>query len=110
MIYNITGDIKLGDTCEKKSQLRPHIVWFGESVPMFEKAIEITSLADCLIIIGSSMQVYPAANLIYAVEPEIPIYFIDPKPNVMESHFKKLTVIAESATVGMEKLLQILVK
>jgi len=106
LIYNITGDIKLGDTCEKKSQLRPHIVWFGESVPMFEKAIEITSLADCLIIIGTSMQVYPAASLVHYVKPDIPKFFIDPKPTIQNNYLKNLIIIPKKATIGVTELIE----
>jgi len=108
LIYNWDTDLQLGDVCKKGTQLRPHIVWFGEAVPNLTLAEEITQTADILIIIGTSMQVYPAANLIYAIKPTTPIYFIDPKPNISENHFKNLTVIAETATVGMEKLINIL--
>ena len=108
LVYDWDGDLKLGDLCKQNSQLRPHIVWFGEAVPNLTRAEEITQTADILIIIGTSMQVYPAANLIYAVKENTPIYFIDPKPNVSESHFDNLNVISESATVGMEKLINIL--
>jgi len=106
LVYNITKDINLGDTCEKNSQLRPHIVWFGESVPMLEKAIEITSFADCLIIIGTSMQVYPAASLVHYIEPGIPIFFIDPKPSIQSSDFNNLTIIPEKATIGVSILVE----
>ena len=108
LIYDWDTDLHLGDVCKKRSQLRPHIVWFGEAVPNLSLAEEITQTADILIIIGTSMQVYPAANLIYVVKPATPIYFIDPKPNVIESHFENLTVFAEPATVGMQKLYQLL--
>ena len=108
LIYDWDTDLHLGDVCKKGSQLRPQIVWFGEAVPNLSLAEEITQTADILIIIGTSMQVYPAANLIYVLNPATPIYFIDPKPNVTESHFENLTVFAESATVGMQKLYQLL--
>lgn len=104
LVYNWEKDLKLGDMCKKGSQLRPHIVWFGEDVPNLTIAEEITQTADILIIIGTSMQVYPAANLIYAVTSNTPIYFIDPKPNISENSFKNLTIFAENATVGMEEL------
>ncbi|WP_405570058.1 SIR2 family NAD-dependent protein deacylase [Winogradskyella sp. Asnod2-B02-A] len=99
-------DLKLGDTCEKGYQLRPHIVWFGEAVPMIEKAVEICYTADILVIIGTSMQVYPAASLIDYVQPNTPIYYIDPKPAM--SNNGKVTVIAKSATEGMKDLLSTL--
>jgi len=106
LIYNIRGDIKLGDTCEKKSQLRPHIVWFGESVPMLEKAIKIASLADCLIVIGTSMQVYPAASLVHYVKTDIPKFFIDPKPKINNNTLKNLTIIPQKATIGVTELIE----
>lgn len=108
LVYNWDTDVTFNDKCEKGSQLRPHIVWFGEDVPELERAALITQSADILVIVGTSMQVYPAANLIYEVTPEIPIYFIDPIPNVSENQFPNLTVIVEKATVGMEQLIKIL--
>ncbi|MCL8007785.1 NAD-dependent deacylase [Gelidibacter japonicus] len=100
------GDIKLGDTCPEGHQLRPHIVWFGEMVPMMEAAMEVCATADVLIIIGTSMQVYPAASLMHYVPEGIPIFFIDPKP-VMNSR-GNLTVIPETATKGVKQLLELL--
>ena len=99
-------DIVLGDTCKKGHQLRPHIVWFGEDVPMIEKAVTICEIADILVIIGTSMQVYPAASLMHYVPQNTPTYFIDPKPNIDSK--KNLTVIAEIATVGMGKVIEFL--
>jgi NAD-dependent deacetylase len=101
-------ELVLGDLCSKKSQLRPHIVWFGEMVPLLEKAIEITQNADILIIIGTSMQVYPAASLIDFVEPNTPIYFIDPKPVVLENNFNNLTIIKATASSGTDQLISYL--
>ena len=101
-------ELVLGDLCSKKSQLRPHIVWFGEMVPLLEKAIEITQNADILIIIGTSMQVYPAASLIDFVEPNTPIYFIDPKPVVSENNFNNLTIITAIASSGTDQLISYL--
>jgi len=95
-------DLILGDTCKKGYQLRPHIVWFGEAVPMIEKAVDVCMTADILVIIGTSMQVYPAASLIHYVPENTQTYFIDPKP-ALETK-KNLTVIAESATLGVKKL------
>ena len=92
-------DINLGDLCKKGHQIRPHIVWFGEDVPMLDKAIQICKNTDVLIIIGTSMQVYPAASLMHYAPQNTPTYFIDPKPN-MESN-KNLTVIAKPATIGL---------
>lgn len=104
LIYSWNKDVLLGDFCEEKSQLRPHIVWFGEEVPMLEKAIEITSKADILMIIGTSMQVYPAANLINFIASEIPVYFIDPNPSIKKNYFPNLRVFAEKASTGVVKV------
>lgn len=101
-------DLFLGDTCKKDYQLRPHIVWFGEDVPMIEKGVKICETADVLLIIGTSMQVYPAASLMHYVPENTPTYFIDPKPNI--SSRENLTVIAETATSGMDILKSILNK
>lgn len=99
-------DLVLGDTCKNGHQLRPHIVWFGEDVPMIPKAISICETADILMIIGTCMQVYPAASLIHYVPQNTPIYFIDPKPNIESKD--NLTVIAEPATVGVKKVVELL--
>ena len=110
LIYSWEEDLVLGDTCEKGSQLRPHIVWFGEAVPMIEKAAEIVSQADILVIIGTSMQVYPAAGLVDFVSTDVPIYFIDPKPNFNPSHYRnKITIIEDGAVGGTNTLLKKLV-
>ncbi len=79
LIYDWEEDVKLGDLAEDKAQLRPHIVWFGEAVPAIEEAIELVESADILLIIGTSMQVYPAAGLINYLTFGKPIYLIDPK-------------------------------
>jgi len=94
-------DLNLGDLCENGHQLRPHIVWFGEQVPLLDKAIQITETADILIIIGTSMQVYPAASLINFVATTTPIYFVDPKPSVNSSQYNSLKVIEDTAAKGV---------
>lgn len=104
--FEYKSDIKVGDTCPNGHQLRPHIVWFGETVPMIEKAVELCETADILVIIGTSMQVYPAAGLMHQVPEGIPIYFIDPNPAVKSTG--NLKVIAATATEGVKKLLEIL--
>lgn len=109
LIYNWEEDLILGNTCEKDSQLRPHIVWFGEEVPMLENAIQITEQADILVIIGTSMQVYPAASLINFVSTGTPIYFIDPKPAIDEQSYRNLTIIRDNATKGSSILFKKLV-
>ncbi|WP_424000540.1 SIR2 family NAD-dependent protein deacylase [Maribacter sp. IgM3_T14_3] len=108
-IFECTHDIILGDTCENGFQLRPHIVWFGEAVPLLEDAIAITEKADYLIIVGTSMQVYPAAGLIDFVNSGTPIYFIDPKPSITESHKKNLTIITQNAVDGLPTLVASLI-
>lgn len=108
LVYTWTKDLKIGDYCKNGSQLRPHIVWFGEAVPMLDKAIEITKKANILVIIGTSMQVYPAASLIHYIPINTPIYFIDPKPNISNNSYDNLTVFSEKASVGVEKLVSIL--
>ena len=97
-------DLCEGDLCQKNSQLRPHIVWFGELVPLLDTAIKLTAKADYVIIVGTSMQVYPAASLINYAKREAQIFFIDPNPSI-ESQ-KNLQVIAEKASVGVPTLVE----
>jgi len=99
-------DLVLGDKCEKGYQLRPHIVWFGEEVPMIEKAVGICETANILVIIGTSMQVYPAASLMHYAPQNTPTYFIDPKPNIGSK--ENLIVISETATIGIKKMMLLL--
>ncbi len=108
LVYEWKKDLKVGDKAEDSNQLRPNIVWFGEAVPMLDKAIEIIKKADILVIIGTSMQVYPAASLIHYIQPDISIYFIDPKPNINQNSYNNLTIISEKASVGVEKLINLL--
>ena len=105
-VYDWKKDLNLGDLCERGTQLRPHIVWFGEMVPMLEKAANITTTADIVMIIGTSMQVYPAASLVSYAHPTAPVYYVDPKPATSYEleQSKKLKVIAERATVGVRKV------
>ncbi|WP_372768844.1 NAD-dependent deacetylase [Lutibacter sp.] len=109
LIYDWNKAMNLGDFCEENSQLRPHIVWFGEDVPLFDKALEITSEADILIIVGTSMQVYPAAHLINCAKSTISIYFIDPKPVIQQNLYSNLTVLAEKASIGVVKVVNQLI-
>ena len=95
-------DLNLGDCDEKGNQLRPHIVWFGEAVPLIEKAIEIVETADILVIIGTSLQVYPAAGLMNYVSQNVPVYYIDPKPATIYDLPNKLKVLPLSAVEGMK--------
>ncbi|NOU61535.1 SIR2 family NAD-dependent protein deacylase [Marinifilum caeruleilacunae] len=108
LVYELDKwELKLEDTCEKGSPLRPHIVWFGESVPAISEAAEIVSQADILLIIGTSLNVYPAAGLIDYAPNNIPVYIIDPNQPAVHSN-KNITFITEKASVGMEKLFEIL--
>jgi len=104
LVYNIQGwELKEGDRCEKGSQLRPNIVWFGEMVPMMEVAVEKTLSADIFIVIGTSLQVYPAAGLMEYVNESNPKFIIDPNmPNVISR--PNLFLIEEIGSVGMEKV------
>lgn len=97
-------NLVLGNLCKKNYQLRPHIVWFGEMVPLLEKAIKITQTADILVIIGTSMQVYPAASLVDYVKPNTPIYFIDMKPTVSINDYNNFTIIKDFASNGTDTL------
>lgn len=103
LVYEWKKDLNLGDLAEDAAQLRPHIVWFGEAVPMFDSAIEIVRDADAILIVGTSMQVYPAAHLVHYAKQAIPIYFIDPKPSINQNSFQNLTIIEEGAVTGVKK-------
>ncbi|MCA0960483.1 NAD-dependent deacylase [Muricauda ruestringensis] len=105
-ILDWTGDLVLGDSDENGHQLRPHIVWFGEMVPMLETTAQITQQAEILIIVGTSMQVYPAASLIHYAPSNTPIYFIDPRPNIRASDFENLTIIPKTAAEGVPTLVE----
>jgi len=95
-------EINIGDTCENGFQLRPHIVWFGEAVPAIEEAIQITKEADILIVVGTSLNVYPAASLINYVPSNTPIYLVD--PNEVAVSKQNITIIQEPASTGLEKV------
>jgi len=103
-----TTDLVLGDMCSKGYQLRPHIVWFGEAVPLFGKALKVCETADILFIIGTSLQVYPAASLMHYVGSHVPIYYIDPRPTITSNH--QIHVIAESASMGVSKAIGLIQK
>ncbi len=94
-------EIKAGDVCEVGSQIRPHIVWFGEAVPEMERAIELTEDADIFVTIGTSLNVYPAANLINVVESHIPKYLVDPGDFNLD-YVKNLTIIKSTAVEGLK--------
>lgn len=104
LIYNIGyGEIKPGDKCEKGSQLRPHIVWFGEAVPMMEEAMRISSVADIFVVIGSSLNVYPAAGLVEYAPADADVYLIDPNDVYLPGN-RQVRVIKAGASEGMEIL------
>ncbi len=104
LVYDIEGwELKLGDKCPKGSQLRPHVVWFGESVPKMDQAIELARAAEILIIIGTSLVVYPAASLIDFVPRRAKKYLVDPS-DLQISEERGIIHINERATVGVPKL------
>ena len=98
-------EIKAGDVCEVGSQVRPHIVWFGEAVPEMDKATALSEEADIFITIGTSLNVYPAANLIHVVKSDIPKYLIDPGDFNLD-YIKNLKVIKATAVEGMKVLMK----
>ena len=102
-IYEIKGDINVGDLAEDGYQLRPHIVWFEEDVPMMEMAVKILRDADYFVVVGTSLQVYPAASLLQYAPPFLPKFIID-KKNPVTNNYPNLTVIEMSATEGVKKL------
>ena len=107
-IKEITGDLHVGDLCPKGGQLRPHIVFFGEPVPEIERAVEIISTADIVIVVGTSLAVYPAASLIYNAPENADIYVVD--PSVVEVNSRKICYIRERSVTGLPKLLKVLVE
>lgn len=106
LVMDWQKDLNVGDFCEHHHQLRPHIVWFGEAVPMMDIAIAVVEKADIIIIVGTSMQVYPAAGLIEFAKPSTQIYFVDPNPNIQTS--RKVTIFAEVASKGIPKVVELL--
>ena len=101
-ILDWQGDLNFGDLDDNGNQLRPHIVWFGEEVPALEEAVTIVENADILIIIGTSLQVYPAASLMNFAKPTIPVFYIDPKPATIYDVPNDIKVIATTGSKGME--------
>ncbi len=107
LIYEWTKALNIGDHCENGHQLRPHIVWFGEEVPMMTLAVQEVQTAEIIIIIGTSLQVYPAAGLISYAPRHATVYYIDPKPHIsMELQMRPHELIKEPATKGMKYLLE----
>ena len=106
-VFDIGSDsVKVGDMAPNGAQLRPHIVWFGEAVPKIEAAIDAVEAADILLIVGTSLQVYPAAGLYRYAKADTPIYIIDPKD--VPARDKRITHIKDVATKGMETFKKLL--
>lgn len=103
-------DLKTGDCDQNGNQLRPHIVWFGEDVPALEEALTITQQADYFVIVGTSMQVYPAAGLVEFTPSNSPIYYIDPNPATIRNLSNPVEIIPMNATEGVPFLKEILQK
>ena len=103
-ILDWPNDLNFGDVDQQGNQLRPHIVWFGEQVPALDEAIEITEQADYFAVIGTSLQVYPAAGLIDFTKRETPIYYIDPKPIKIPNLKNPLQIIPSIASEGVRLL------
>ena len=108
-ILDWKGDLVIGDVDDRGHQLRPHIVWFGEMVPALEEAVNITEQADYVAVIGTSLQVYPAASLMHYAKPNVPVFYIDTRPASISGLQNPLEIIAMNATDGVpflrEKLL-----
>ena len=107
LIYELTPDryeVKIGDKCEKGFQLRPHIVWFGEAVPMLEEAVRLAQKADIFVVVGTSLNVYPAASLVHYVQPEVPVYVVD--PNSVAINDSRWNYIRLGASEGMKEFIK----
>lgn len=102
-------EVKMGDLAADGTQLRPFIVWFGEAVPLIEQAADEVMTADVFVIIGTSLNVYPAAGLLHYVRPGVPVYLIDPKEVALPAD-RKVYVIRKGASEGMEELKKMLLK
>ncbi len=105
LVYEMDDwELKLGDLCEKGGQLRPHIVWFGEAVPAMKKAEELIEQANIVIVIGTSLNVYPAAGLLNYIRNNVPIYVIDPGSPAYAPR-ENITFIQKKASDGMKEVL-----
>lgn len=110
LVYDVEGwELKMGDTCELGSQLRPFIVWFGEAVPKMDEATERMALADAVMIVGTSLQVYPAAGLVHQAPLHAPVFLVDPNTPAITPN-PRLHLLAEKASSGVPKSLQQLKK
>lgn len=108
LIYQMDGwQLNLGDLCELGSQLRPNIVWFGEAVPAMDEAIEMASSADVFLVVGTSLQVYPAAGLLEYAPAQCPIYLIDPNTPEFYSN-RKVHIVQDKASTGMTQFIEMI--
>lgn len=106
LVFDITGtELNLGDKCPKGSQLRPHIVWFGEAVPMMDLAIEEASKAEIFLIVGTSLVVYPAAELVDYIPEVAEVFVVDPKKHE-GMFFRKIVYIEEKASIGVPMVVE----
>ena len=110
LVLDWKEDIRIGTKCPEGHQLRPHIVWFGEEVPLLPLAANITSTADILLVIGTSLQVYPAASLIHYSPQGIPVYLVDPKPTLSAGDIPNLRVLSKTAAEGVPTLVADLIR
>ena len=102
LVYEIAGwELRLGEKCGRGSQLRPHIVWFGEPVPLMDDAIEVVRVADIVVVVGTSMNVYPAASLIDFARSTARVFYVDPEPAAVAD---RVTVIRAGASEGIKSL------
>jgi NAD-dependent deacetylase len=108
LIYDIRGDMKLGDKAEDNAQLRPNIVWFEEAVPMIEEAVPVVRKAEIFVVVGTSLVVYPAAGLVNYAHHSIPKYIVD-KRIPYTSDVYNLTSIEKPATEGVKELIKLLI-
>jgi len=108
LIYDWKKDLSIGDKCARGTQLRPHIVWFGEAVPMIDTAAAEIQTADIVLVIGTSMQVYPAAGLVHYAPRHVAKFYID--PNADENYIAGVQPIAQKATTGMQIVYKMLME
>ena len=112
LIYEWKKDLKLGNKCDKGSQLRPHVVWFGEAVPSIPKALERVSQAEYMLIIGTSLQVYPAAGIVDALPEHAKLYYVDPNPQISNELLGRENkhIIQKPASEGVPQALEAIKK
>lgn len=110
LVYELKHwELKKGDLCEKGSQLRPHVVWFGEPVPSMEEALKLARSADIFLVVGTSMVVYPAAGLIHTVKSSVPKYYIDPKAFDLHG-IENLKIIQRTAAKGVPRWVDLMLE